>query len=879
MPGSTRYPPLHLRPVIPRARRGSKNAAMANTRPSPPSGLTQQQAMARQQEEGFNELPQPDRRTLWRIAGEVAREPMFQLLVAAGVIYLLLGDLGEALMLLAFVAITITITIVQERRTERLLESLRDLSSPRALVVRDGQRRRIAGRDVVRGDVLVLSEGELVPADARLFEAHDLQTNESLLTGEAVPVRKQAGSQALEAPRPGGDDLPWVYSATLVVHGHGLAEVTAIGARSEIGKIGRTLAATPPEMTPLHQQTRRLVRMFSAMGLAISAVVLALYGLLRHNWLEGVLAGISLAMSMLPQEFLLILTVFMAMGAWRISQQRVLTRRAATIETLGAATVLCSDKTGTLTMNVMQVAALDVGGTVWQAGRNDLPEHFHRLVEYGVLASERDGFDPMERALHQLAQAHLNGTEHLHGEWLLAHEYGLAPEMLAMSHVWGSADRGRYVIATKGAPEAVADLCHLPPEALADVRLRTERLAAMGMRVLGVAVAAFEGEAWPGTQHDFDYEFIGLVGLADPLRPGVADSVRQCRNAGITVAMITGDYPSTALAIAREAGIDVSGGVLSGEEMRELDDEALRRRVAQVTVYARVMPEQKLRIVNALKANGSVVAMTGDGVNDAPSLRAAHIGIAMGGRGTDVAREASAIVLLDDDFGSIVQAVRLGRRIYDNLRKAMAFVVAVHVPIAGLVLLPLLMGWPVIFTPIHIAFLELVIDPVCSIVFEAEPEERDVMQRPPRDPKAPLFSYELLTWAFVQGVVVLLAVGAGFAALLNAGTDASTARASAFVALVVANFGLIVVNRSFAGSVVSALVRPNRALGVMAAVTAALLAAALLIGPLRELFRFAPLDGVQLAIAAGLGVAVTLLLALLKHALPARVLPVARGRA
>lgn len=864
---------------MPPACHGGKNARMADTAPSPPSGLTAQQATARQQEEGFNELPQTDRRTLWRIAREVAREPMFQLLAAAGVIYLLLGDVGEALMLLAFVAITVTITVVQERRTERLLESLRELSSPRALVVRDGRRQRIAGRELVRGDVIVLSEGELVPADARLFESHDLQTNESLLTGEAVPVRKQAGGSATDAPRPGGDDLPWVYSATLVVRGHGLAEVTATAAHSEIGKIGKTLAATPEEQTPLHQQTRRLVRIFSALGLAISAVVLVLYGLLRHNWLEGVLAGITLAMSMLPQEFLLILTVFMAMGAWRISQQRVLTRRAATIETLGAATVLCSDKTGTLTLNVMQVAALDVGGTIWRPSQADLPEHFHRIVEYGVLASERDGFDPMERALHQLADHHLSGTEHLHGEWLLAHEYGLAPHMLAMSQVWGSTEQGRYVIATKGAPEAVADLCHLPPAALADVRARTERLATMGMRVLGVAVAAFEGEAWPGTQHDFDYEFIGLVGLADPLRPGVADAVKQCRDAGITVAMITGDYPATALAIAREAGIAVGGGVLSGDEMRQLDDEALRERVARVTVYARVSPDHKLRIVNALKANGGVVAMTGDGVNDAPSLRAAHIGIAMGGRGTDVAREAAAIVLLDDDFGAIVQAVRLGRRIYDNLRKAMAFVVAVHVPIAGLVLLPLLMGWPVIFTPIHIAFLELVIDPVCSIVFEAEPEERDVMQRPPRDPKARLFSNELLAWAFAQGVMVLLAVGAGFAALLSAGTDADTARAWAFVALVVANFGLVMVNRSFGGSVVSALLRPNRSLWVMAGVTAALLAAALSIDSLRALFRFAPLGWAQLAAAAGTGVAVTLLLALLKHALPTRVLPVARSRA
>jgi Ca2+-transporting ATPase len=843
-----------------------KNRRMADTAPDRPLGLTQAQATARLQEEGPNELPPTDRRTLWHMTLEVVREPMFQLLVGAGVIYLLLGDLGEALMLLGFVAITVAITLVQERRTEKLLESMRDLSSPRALVVRDGRRQRIAGREVVRGDVIVLSEGELVPADARLFDAHDLQTNESLLTGEAMPVRKLPASTPPDAPRPGGDDLPWVYSATLVVRGHGLAEVTATGARSEIGRIGKTLASITNEPTPLHRQTTRLVRLFSVVGLGLSLLVLLLYGLTRHNWLDGVLAGITLAMTMLPQEFLLILTVFMAMGAWRISQQQVLTRRAATIETLGAATVLCSDKTGTLTMNVMEVAALDVNGAIWKSGSAELPEDFHRLVEYGVLASARDAFDPMERALHSLAQTHLAGTEHLHGEWLLAHEYGLAPDMLAMSHVWGPGTDGRYTIAAKGAPEAIADLCHLDAVTLAQVRQRSERLATQGMRVLGVAVAAFEARPWPGKQHDFDFGFIGLVGLADPLRPGVVEAVQQSRSAGLRVAMITGDYPATALAIAAEAGIDVTGGVLSGDDLARLDDPTLCERVARVSVFARVMPEQKLRIVKAMQANGEVVAMTGDGVNDAPSLRAAHIGIAMGGRGTDVAREAAALVLLDDDFGSIVKAVRLGRRIYDNLRKAMAFVVAVHVPIAGLTLLPLLMGWPLIFTPVHIAFLELVIDPVCSIVFEAEPEEHDVMQRPPRDPAAPLFSLPLLAWAFAQGVVVLLAVGAGFATMVWAGTAEATARAATFVALVVGNFGLIVTNRAFGSSILSALLRPNRAFWWMAGATLALLSAALFIAPLRELFRFGPMSGTQLATAVGLGLAVTGLLALFKRA-------------
>jgi P-type Ca2+ transporter type 2C len=820
-----------------------------------PAGLSDEEAAARLRAEGPNELPQAERRSLLLIVLEVAREPMFQLLIAAGLIYLILGDLGEALMLLAFVTITVSISIIEERRTEKVLEALRDLTSPRALVIRGGARKRIAGREVVRGDVILLAEGDRVPADATLLAANELQTDESLLTGESVPVRKLARSGMLPAARPGGDDLPFVFSGTMVVRGQGAAEVTATGANSEIGRIGRALGGIEDAPTPLHAQTRRLVRAFAVIGLSLSAAVVMLYGLMRGAWLVGVLAGITLAMSMLPEEFPLILTVFMVMGAWRISQQRVLTRRSAAIETLGAATVLCTDKTGTLTLNRMSIAELEADGAVWRSDQGALPENFHRLLEYGILASERDPFDPMEKAFVELGQNHLAGTEHLHRKWILAHEYGLSPDMLAMSHIWKALDHEEYFIAAKGAPEAVGDLCHLPPDRLAELRRSGDRMAAQGMRVLGVAAASYKGDPWPGTQHDFAFAFLGLVGLADPLRPEVPAAIAECRAAGIKVAMITGDYPATARAIAAQAGIDVSG-VVGGDEMQRLDDHSLRQRVREAGVFARIMPEQKLRLVNAFKANGNVVAMTGDGVNDAPSLKAAHIGIAMGGRGTDVAREASALVLLDDDFGSIVKAVRLGRRIYDNLRKAMAFTLAVHVPIAGLSLLPLLSGLPLLFMPVHIAFLELVIDPVCSIVFEAEPEEADVMRRPPRDRNAPLFSGGLMGWSLLQGTVVLLVVGALFVAMLCLGAPEAQARATSFVALVAANFALVVVNRSHAASVVMALRRSNRAFWRMLAVTAALLTAALAVPPIRELFHFAPLEIGGMATAVVVGIAV-----------------------
>src|SRR5450631_1727399 len=761
-------------------------------------GLSEAEVQARLKTEGYNELPRPDRRTPLRIILEVVREPMLALLLGGGVVYLALGDLKEALILLAFATMSVLITVVQETRTERVLEALRDLTSPRALVIRDGGRKRIAGREVVRGDFVVLEEGDRVPADAVLVQSHDLQTDESLLTGESVAVRKiaRAGVAPRKGRRPGGDDLPYVFSGSLVVRGTGIGEVLAIGALSEIGKIGQSLSTLETEPPRLQAQTRRLVRVFGMVGGAVSVLAVLLYGIFRGGWLDALLAGIALGMSMLPEEFPVVLTVFMAVGAWRISRARVLTRRAAAIETLGSATVLCTDKTGTLTENRMSVAELRLkSGEVLrprEAAGGKVPSDFHDLIEFGLLASAPDPFDPMEKAFHDLGADQLAGTEHLHGpEWQLARAYGLRPGLLAMSQAW-RADGARqdFVIAAKGAPEAIAELCHLQATDLAALTQSVDSMAAEGLRVLGVAHASFAGRPLPDSQHDFVLEFLGLVGLADPLRPSVLDAVSECRSAGIRVIMITGDYPATARAIARQAGLDAKD-LVTGGELEQLSEAALALRVRTATVFARIMPEQKLRIVHALKANGEIVAMTGDGVNDAPSLKAAHIGIAMGGRGTDVAREASSIVVLDDDFGSIVKSVRLGRRIYDNLRKAMGFIFAVHVPIAGLALLPLVFGLPILFGPMHIAFLEMVIDPVCSLVFEAQTEEDDVMRRPPRAPDQPLFSGPLIIWSLLQGAFAFGAVALIFVVALGRGMPESEVRALAFFSLVVTIVSLI----------------------------------------------------------------------------------------
>ena len=819
-----------------------------------PVGLTEAQAQARLLSEGFNDLPKADHRTFLRIIGDVLREPMFALLLGAGVIYLVLGDLTEALMLLVFATISVSITVVQELRSERVLEALRDMTSPRALVIRDGVRKRIPGREVVRGDAVVVLEGDRVPADAVLAVASNLLVDESLLTGEAIPVRKSAGDGSAAVARPGGDDLPFVFSGTLVVGGEGIAIVRSIGAASEIGKIGQALGRIVPEPPRLQQQTRRLVRNFAVVGMTASLLAVLLYGFLRGDWLKAILGGIALGMSMLPEEFPLVLTAFMVMGAWRLSQARVLTRRAVAIEMLGSATVLCTDKTGTLTENRMTIAELRTPAT---------PGDQARLVATALLASAREFFDPMERAIRGQAEKAAGGAEGVYAGWELIRQYGLRPGLLAMTNVWRRHDGEEMVACTKGAPEAIGLLCRLDGERLAWLRRAVDEMAGEGVRVLGVARTAHRGPDLPEAQQGFAFEFLGLIGFSDPLRANVPGAVRECRSAGVRVVMITGDYPATARAIAARAGLDAAS-VVGGEELARLEDAALAERLRTATVFARIMPEQKLRIVEMLKANGEVVAMTGDGVNDAPALKAAHIGIAMGGRGTDVAREASSIVLLDDDFGSLVRTLRLGRRIYDNLRKAMAYIVAVHVPIAGLALLPLLFGFPLILTPIHIAFLEMVIDPACSIVFEAEPDESDLMRRPPRNPESRILPARLAGWSVIQGVLALAAVGAVFAGGLARQMPETELRALVFVSLVLVNASLILVNRSFSASLLVALLRPNASLWVLLAGVGALLAVALTWPPAMDLFRFGPLHLDDLGLTLLAGVAVLVVLELIK---------------
>jgi Ca2+-transporting ATPase len=709
-----------------------------------------------------------------------------------------------------------------------------------------------------------VAEGDRVPADAIFRQGINLTVDESLLTGESVPVRKRSSEDEQAMGPPGGDDLPSLYSGTLVTGGQGVSEVRKTGAGTELGKIGKSLQSVQPETTLLQKETGKLVRYVAGVGLLLCVVVVVAYGLSRGNtgksWSDGLLAGITLAMATLPEELPVILTIFLALGAWRISQQRVLTRRMPAIETLGAATVLCVDKTGTLTLNQMSVQQLFAGGKFFdltESGAKSLPETFHRTLEFSVLASKRDPFDPMEKAIRQLGERYLGAGEHQHDDWSLVHEYPLSAELLALSHVWRSPDGAGYVVAAKGAPEAIADLCHFDPVRCAELSQSVTTMAAQGLRVLAVAEGRLAQAELPSGQHDVRFDFLGLIGLADPVRPGVPEAIQECYRAGVRVVMITGDYPATAQSIGRQIGLRNVDAAITGPELNELTDEALARRIREVSIFARVVPEQKLRLVNAHKANGEIVAMTGDGVNDAPALKSAHIGIAMGGRGTDVAREASALVLLQDDFASIVQAVKLGRRIYDNIKKAVSYVFAIHVPIAGLSLVPVFFtDWPLLLLPIHIVFLELIIDPACSVIFEAEEADPNTMNKPPRNPQERLFSLRSLGLSILQGVsvlVILLLVYWSAPWLGHA--DENSRRALVFTTLIVANLFLILTNRSWSRTMVSMLKQPNAALWWVVGGAAVLMCSVLILPWLRALFHFSTLGVAEIGLCVGAGLA------------------------
>jgi P-type Ca2+ transporter type 2C len=835
-----------------------------------PAGLSQAEVGQRLARDGYNELPAPGgaRKLLHRL--EVLREPMFALLIVAGILYAAIGEPLDAAVLGIFATLSVSIAVIQRERSDRMLAKLRDLSAPHALVLRDGVRRRIPGREVVAGDLLVVNEGDRVPADAMLVAGEDVKADEALLTGESVPVRKRPrGTAGLNEGAAGGEDLPQLYSGSLLVSGAGLAEVTATGARTELGRISVTLQRISPSRAGLEAETRRWVLFFAAAGLGLSALAVAIHGWMTGRWLEALLAGIALGMALLPEELPLVLLVFTVMGAWRLTRVRVLTRRPATIETLGAATVLCTDKTGTLTFNRMSVAWLESRGQHWDADSPASPlvePSTLGLLRWAALATRPGSIDPMDAAVTTLASR--AGASPPDAARLIR-TYPLRPDRPCIVQAWRIGN-GSVLLAAKGAPETLAGLCGLSGDDRTRELAQVETLARKGMRMLGVASGQWPAaSALPEGVEALPLRWEGVLGLVDPLRPSVHPAVADCLAAGVRVVMITGDHPATAVAIATQAGIP-GQRVVTGAGLDALDDAALAREIGSVNVFARIRPDQKLRLVEALKSAGQVVGMTGDGINDAPALKAAHIGIAMGGRGTDVAREAAALVLLDDDFAAIAQAIGQGRRIYDNIGKAVAYIFAIHVPIVGLALLPILLGQPLVLTPMLIALLELLIDPTCSVIFEAEPAERDAMRRPPRKPTASLITAQFVRHSFLQGALAFLAVAAVYLWCLAQELGAGLTRSTTLLALIGANLCLVLANRSLGYSLVPAAGRDNPTLGWGLLIAGSFVLVVFGWPPARSLLRLDPLGAPQFVLCAAVSVLLWIALQLLKKVAPAR---------
>jgi Ca2+-transporting ATPase len=831
------------------------------------TGLSEEEAAGLLKKEGYNELPSQKKQSLLSILLNVLKEPMLLLLLGAGLIYLLLGEVKDALILLLFVFVVVGITFNQERKTERALDALKNLSSPRALVIRDGEQKRIPGREVVKGDTLILREGDRIPADGVVLFCTNLLVDESLLTGESLAVRKSEASGLISSQtgQPGGDDQPFVYSGTLVVQGDGVARITSTGVQTEMGKIGKALGTITEEESLLKKETALIVKNFAIVGGVLCFLVVVIYGLTRGDWVNGLLAGLSLSMALLPEEFSVVLLIFLSMGAWRLSRRNVLVRRMPAIETLGSATVLCVDKTGTLTMNKMILSSLYAANQYCEIDKNKcLHENFQELLEFGYLASKQDPFDPLEKEIKKITEKFLPGHGNMHRNWKLIKEYPLTKDLLALSNIWENSNNSKYVIAAKGAPETIFELCHLNEVEKETMLSQVQKMADKGLRLLGVAKASFQDGSLPGKQHDFEFEFIGLLGFVDPVRPSVAQAVKECYTAGMRVIMITGDYPGTAQHIARQIGLKNPEHYISGPGLSKMNEIELAEKIKTTNIFARVVPEQKLIIVNALKINGEVVAMTGDGVNDAPALKSANIGIAMGERGTDVARESASIVLLNDDFLSIVAAVRLGRRIFENLKKAISYIFSVHIPIAGLALFPVLFNLPLVLLPAHIAFLELIIDPACSTVFEAEPEEKNIMKRPPRNIQERLFGKKNLILSLLQGLSMLAGVVIVLLYALNLGKGEVEARTLTFATLVIANLTLIVANLSWSQSIIKTLLSENRALRYVLVGALSGLLLVLYVPFLRNLFRFSFLHADDLLIVLVVGVLSIAWLRLLK---------------
>jgi Ca2+-transporting ATPase len=805
------------------------------------TGLTQAEIIASRLKYGTNQLNYKKENKFLNICKSIVKEPMILLLLITSIIYFISGEIGNGIFLASAIIFVAMISIFQDSRSRLALEKLKELTTPKCKVIRDNIESEISIEDLVVGDYLISNEGSSVAADSTIIQCYDFSVNESILTGESLAIFKNTS------------DKNCIYRGTTIASGRAISEVTAIGNSSKIGKIGKSIEGIREEKTPLELQISDFVKKMVAVGFFVFIIVWIINYLKSYDLGDSLLKALTLAMSILPEEIPVAFTTFMALGAWRLMQIGVVVRQMKTVETLGSASVICVDKTGTITENKMSIAKLYdfTNNKIFnQEDCSALSEI--KLVEIAMWASEPTPFDAMEIAIHSLYAKTTKQDER--GNYLLAHEYPLDGKPPMMTHVFKN-EEGERKIAAKGAPEAIINVSNLSSESKNQILKIIEKLAGEGYRLLAVGISHFSGELYPKQQQELPFEFLGLIAFYDPPKSNITKVLSDFYKAGIAVKIITGDNSITTKAIAMQIGFKNFDKALTGEELMLLSDEQLKIQVNEISIFTRMFPEAKLRIINALKANNEIVAMTGDGVNDGPALKAAHIGIAMGKKGSEIAKQAASLILIDDDLSKMVDAVAFGRKIYSNLKKAIQYIISIHIPIILTVFIPLALGWiyPNIFSPLHIIFMELIMGPTCSIIYENEPMEKNIMTAKPRPFIKTFFSWRELTTSIIQGLTLTIGILLTYQYAVYIGLNEITTRTMVFTALISGNIILTLVNRSFYYSIFTTIKYKNNLVGIIIGITIILLLTLIYFPPFAHFFKFNELSINQLLISAGIG--------------------------
>ena len=799
------------------------------------TGLSNEEVISSRNKNGSNSLEHQKKNHFLMSLLEMVKEPMFLLLVAAASIYYISGDYGDGIFMTVAIFLVAAISLFQEARSRNAIESLKKLSQPKSKVIRNSELVEIPSEEIVLGDFIQVEEGSFVPADAIIIQSNDFSVNESILTGESLSVFKNEASE-----------IKQVFQGTIVATGLAICEVTAIGNQTQIGKIGKSIETIAEEKTPLQIQITNFVTKMSIIGLVIIVIVWAINYFQSKSVLDSLLKALTIAMSVIPEEIPVAFASFMALGAWRLMKMGIITKQTKTVETLGSATVICTDKTGTITENKMSLAQL----YLFQSDaivdtKEKLNPEAEDVLNYAMWSSEPIPFDAMEIAIHETYAKLESVDERLN--FKLVHEYPLDGKPPMMTHVFEDS-KGKKIIAAKGAPEAIIEVSHLSESEKKQVLVAIEKIANEGYRVLGVGVTEFSGTHYPKTQQEFKFTFKGLVAFYDPPKANIQEVFETFYKAGIQVKIVTGDNAQTTTTIAKQIGFKDADKVLNGDELMAMDEGTLKVKVMETAIFTRMFPEAKLKIIQALKDNNQIVAMTGDGVNDGPALKSAHIGIAMGKKGTEIAKQAANLILIDDDFAKMTDAIAMGRKIYVNLKKAIQYIISIHIPIILIVFIPLALGWmyPNIFTPVHIIFLEIIMGPTCSIIYENEPMESNLMLEKPRPLTNTFFNFKEITISIIQGLAITLGLLFMYQYCVQNNFSETYTRTSIFLTLIASNIFLTLENRSFYYSIFTTIRYKNNLVLLIIGITIAVTSLLLFVPVFSKFFLFEIVDYTQM---------------------------------